>query len=158
MHNCNNIKDIILTDYVDNEIDTSVKVQVEKHLQGCLSCQAFAREVKAQLVVPLQQATRQEVPSQMWNNIQNQIIQQQQSSEGLLVKLQSWLSLPRLVPTLVSLAMVVIVTSTLFFDDQKVKQARDQEIGSYLTYVMDSQESSAGENNNLGTSIESYFL
>ena len=161
MDNCKIIKDIILTDYVDAQENATLNEQVERHLLICPACQSFAREVKEQLLVPLERSTRQHVPDQIWRNIQEEIYKEQQTQQGLLEKIQVWLgalSIPRLVPVTVSFVMILFVSSTLLFN-QRVKQVRDKEAGVYLTYVMASETGTMlSDSNDFGTPIEKYFL
>ena len=161
MDNCKRIKDLILTDYIDNQLDSSSKDQVENHLLSCKTCQNFAMEVKERLMEPLASTFRQELSSEIWETLKQKIFQEQTKKQGLGDWILGWIgsiSFPRLVPVLVSLVMVVFISSTIFLNWQ-TKQAQDQEQGAYVEFMLSSATvSNHGDNHDLGTPIEQYFL
>ena len=161
MDNCKKFRDLILTDYIDAQLDIAIKTQVEEHLHECASCKAFAQEVKTSLVVPFEKVTRQEVHVYLWQEIEEKIQQQQNLSKSLWDLIQGWMegiTFPKLVPAVCSLAMLVFIGSAIFFN-QQIKQAQNREQGSYLAYVLTSEGSTGqASNGDLGTPIEKYFL
>lgn len=161
MDKCKEIQDLVLMDYVDGQLDIAIKDQLERHLSTCSSCQNFAQEVKQHLIMPFENSDRQQVPLKLWSAIQEKIYQEQSSKQGVLENIKQWLNsltLPQLVPALVSFTMVFFVTSTIFIN-QQIKQATDQEEGSYVAYVLASEATmSQGDSEDLGTPIEKYFL
>ncbi len=38
--NCNQIRDIIATDYIDNELDEGTLSMIEAHVRSCATCRA----------------------------------------------------------------------------------------------------------------------
>ena len=161
MYNCKQIKELILTDYVDAQLDAASKSQVENHLHQCIACQDFAKEVKSHLIVPFEKASRQEVPEYLWQEIQQKIQHEQYAKQGVLDSVRDWLaglSFPRFMPALGSFVMLFFLGSS-FFLNQQMKQAQDQEQRSYLTYMAVSIGSSiqVGSNDRT-TPIEEYFL
>lgn len=160
MNKCETFKELILTDYIDGQLQGSVKTDVEEHLRHCPACQAFFLEVKNNLVVPFEKVPRQTVPNHLWGIIEERI-RQGYSRVSALDFLWGWmegLTFPRLVPAMATLAMVVLIGSTIFVN-QQVKQAQDQEGGMYLAYILSPLGVSAPVNNSdLGTPIEQYFF
>lgn len=160
MDSCKKFRDLILTDYMDAQLDAASQAQVDRHLQKCAACKAFAAEVK-NLVLPFEKATRQQVPAHLWKAIEERIQQEQYSPQNLWDLICGWIegiSFPKLVPALGSLVMLIVVGSTVFFNYQ-IEQARNQEQGAYLAYMLSPLGTSAqAENNNWGTSLEQYFL
>jgi anti-sigma factor RsiW len=160
MYNCKKIKDLILTDYVDTQLDPQSKSQVEDHLRHCAVCQAFAKEVKECLIVPFEKSSRQEVPVHLWDTIKDRILQEEVHPQSLRDVILGWLqgiTFPRLVPALVSFVMVFFISSTIFLDWQ-TKQAQEQEQGAYVEYMLSSAATNQKDNHDLGTPIEQYFL
>ena len=46
MKKCDHFKDLILTDYIDGELDKKFSESLESHLLDCSDCRAFFKEVK----------------------------------------------------------------------------------------------------------------
>jgi len=161
MDNCKNFKDLILTDYIDGQLDIALKEQVESHLHQCASCQSFAREVKENLIVPFEKASHQEVPSYLWRQIQEKIYEESSSRLGVLDVMRGWIkgiTFPRLVPVFCSFMMFFLIGTTFLYN-QQAKLAQDQERGSYLAFILTSSTAvSPVGGNDLGTPIEKYFL
>ena len=40
--NCDKVKELILTDYSDKELDSGIAVELGEHLLGCVKCAEFA--------------------------------------------------------------------------------------------------------------------
>ena len=67
--NCEKVKDIILTDYLNREIKEVIRKDVDRHLAECKECSEYLQRVKEDAVDPLESAERVEVPESLWNNI-----------------------------------------------------------------------------------------
>lgn len=159
MHNCKTIKDLILTDYIDTELNSDTKKQIEDHLYQCKACQSFAKEVRESLIVPFEKVNRQEVPSYIWENIKEKIVHPQ-PQPGFSEVVQGWfnaITFPRLMPGLVSLVTLLFITSTVFFNWQ-TNQAKEREDGAYIEYMLSSAATNQKDYHALGTPIEQYFL
>jgi anti-sigma factor RsiW len=159
MYDCKKIKDLILTDYVDSQLDNSIKGQVEAHLSQCESCRSFAQEVESHLVVPFEKAQLQEVPSEVWESIKQKVSQESQP-QGIKDLIQGWIegfNFPRFVPAVASFVMFVCISSAVLLNWQ-TKQAQIQEQGSYVEFMLSSAASNAKDSYDLGTPIEQYFL
>ncbi len=73
--NCGQIKDILLTDFLDGRLSLESTKTVDEHLSGCLACRALlmsAQQVDAQIksVPVIEQA-----PFHVWARIANKIAQ-----------------------------------------------------------------------------------
>lgn len=159
MDKCNEFQDLILTDYSDGQMNAALKEKVDAHLLQCASCQSFALEVKNTLIVPFEQAPAQAVPDTVWQGIRERIQEQPVYQESFVDRLRAWLNtitLPKLVPALCSMVMVVFVGSMFFFN-QQTKQAQDQEQVLYLAAVL-TTTGDTGTGSDIGTPIETYFL
>ena len=161
MENCKVIQDLILTDYIDGEVDQVTKQKVETHLLTCAQCRELVGEVKENLVVPFKRAARETVPDHVWTSIKNQIEEQQHSSAGVgnfLERFIESLSFTKLVPVLASFMILILIGSTAIHH-QRIQQAKEKEQGEYLVSLFGSMENfSEAENNNGETLIEKYFL
>ena len=69
MKQCEHFKDLILTDYIDGELDKNLAGSLESHLLDCSDCRAFFKEVKDNTALPFQQVLHQPVPVGLWDTI-----------------------------------------------------------------------------------------
>ena len=161
MMNCKEIKDLILTDYIDGRLDTALKAELESHLCQCPACQTFAQEAKEYLKTPFQQANRQEVPAQLWENIKDSIEAEQTPGLDFLGAIKGWLyglSLPKLIPVFASFAILFFIGSNLLIN-QQVKQAQNEEQVIYLASVFSTADGvGVIQSDDQEMPIEKYFL
>lgn len=74
---CNEWQNIILTDYMDDQLKTSDQKDLEQHLQNCPACAAFTQKVTAIVKMPFDDLKRTEVSEVVWQNIQDQITEEE---------------------------------------------------------------------------------
>jgi anti-sigma factor RsiW len=97
---CNKYRDIIITDYADGELDEREKQEIDRHLQDCAACRAFAAAVSAVTIEPLRKTTPEEPPAFLWTRIQSRL--EQEPARGGI----KWLNL------LATLSMFVVMALT----------------------------------------------
>jgi predicted anti-sigma-YlaC factor YlaD len=159
MPKCEQIRDWILTDYIDGWLDKKMTGQLEGHLLDCRDCRAFFKEVKDNVSLPFQQISQQPVPAALWTAIKQTIEQKKQASPwaNFVDGLKGWLVFPRLVPVFATLAVMLIVGSATI-NNIHLRQAQDRDQGEYLVSLLAPAGTSAGAETDLGTPIEHYFL
>ena len=84
--NCKKIQDLILTDYLDDQISEKEKRPIEEHLSHCRFCRDFAaaaRKVGAGLFTNLDKVGP---PEFVWRRIRENIIAQQRKKETFAAK------------------------------------------------------------------------
>lgn len=81
---CNEVRDIVITDYVDGELDTGAKREIDLHLQGCASCRQFMEAVMAAAVAPLRGAQTAVPPPWLWQRIASGLERKPARHEGIL--------------------------------------------------------------------------
>jgi predicted anti-sigma-YlaC factor YlaD len=157
MKRCDQIKELIMTEYIDGLSDKIVIGQVEGHLLDCSECRAFFKDVK-NTVVPFEQASQQPVPAELWASIKQSIEQKHQAVnplEGFMEGLKGLMVFPRLVPVFASLVLMVLV-STVSLNTIQVQQAQAKDQGEYLVSLL--SPTAPTESNDGKTPIEQYFL
>jgi len=70
---CSKVRDIIITDYVDAELEEQRKQEIDRHLQSCAACRAFAAAVSKMAVDPLRKAEIEEPPAFLWTRIKSHL-------------------------------------------------------------------------------------
>jgi anti-sigma factor RsiW len=161
MKKCDQYKDLILADYIDGELDKDLAENLEAHLLDCGDCRAFLKEVKNNAAMPFQKVLQQPVPVGLWSTIRQNIEQENRETDPLaefIDRLKGLIVFPRLVPVLASIALMFMVGSVTL-NTVQVQRAQDKDQGEYLVAMLSPTGSSAqGDNNDLGTPIEHYFL
>ena len=160
MKKCEQFKELILTDYIDGQLDRGAASEVEGHLLDCSECRAFFREVKDSAAVPFQQASRQPVPAELWGQIRQRIEDESRPAvnplAGIIDRLRGLIVFPKIIPVFASLA-VMLLAGSVTLNTIQVGQAKDKDQGEYLVSLL-SPADAASDNNDLGTPIEHYFL
>jgi anti-sigma factor RsiW len=161
MKKCDYFKDLILTDYIDGELDKNLGASVESHLLDCSDCRAFFKEVKNNTALPFQQALQQPVPAGLWEAVRQSIEHENQVSSPLadfIDKLKSLVVFPRMVPVFASLILIFLAGSVTL-NTIHIQQVKDKDQGEYLVALLSpSGPSTTSDNNGLETPIEHYFL
>ncbi len=161
MDNCKKYKDLILTNYIDGEMDTEMKQQVDSHLLVCPNCRRFAEEVNHFLVASFKNAVRKNVPEHLWLLVKENIEKENRLNEkagNFIHRLMESLSFPALAPVLGSFVLLILVGSLIFYN-QQMKQGKEKEQVEYLVYLLGATEVSPETENNVPeTPIEKYFL
>lgn len=94
---CKKVRDMLLTDYLDNELDSQRMVEVDRHLNGCSACREVLEAARA---VTLKGGRAFEPDPAVWQGIHERIGAAVNTQHGWLGKigdaLASLLTMPRL--------------------------------------------------------------
>jgi anti-sigma factor RsiW len=161
MEKCDYFKDLILTDYIDGELDKNSAGNLESHLLDCSDCRVFLKEVKDNAALPFQQALHQPAPARLWDTIKQSIEHENQAKSPLadrIAQLKGWVFAPRMVPVFASL-ILMFLAGDVALNTIQIQQAREKDQGEYLVALLSLRDSSVpSENNDWGTPLEHYFL
>ena len=161
MSACKEFRDIILTDYLDGELDKDVQIRLAAHLDVCVQCREFVKEARAQLVVPFAKAPRAGVPEDLWRSIEQNIAEESEEARpavNWIDRLAQSFALPRLAPVILSF-ILFIAAGVWLLSGRQDTQIAGNDPGEYVAYVVDSvDELAQTDTNGFGTSIEQYFL
>ncbi|MCB9771615.1 MAG: zf-HC2 domain-containing protein [Candidatus Omnitrophica bacterium] len=157
MNTCKNIKDLILTDYMDSEVDLSTREQISSHLLNCSHCRRFAAEAEKNLAVPFKGKIREDVPEHVWSSIRQSIenaAMANTQSKSFINNFIQIFSFPKLAPALGGF-VVLLLMGTFILNSHQIKQVKEKEQGEYLASLWKTVDF---ENSDLRTPIEEYFL
>jgi len=158
---CKKFRGLILTDYIDAELDSQMKERIEEHLNECAGCRSFVEEVKSKLVLPLKELKPVSVPETLWPAIKERMRKEgyaENRIESLVARLKSYFSLPRLSPALVGFILLILISSLVFYN-QQMKLAKEKERTDYLSSLLGTTDAFLGTaTNGFGTLIEEFFL
>ncbi len=165
---CKYIKELILTDYLDEQMEKEQKAQVEKHLTICKDCKEYELSTKTAVIGPFDNLERPNPPEAIWHKIREQIEEElplqgpTNSFADFISRIKTFLYIPKpayVVTTIMVLLLAVITVIKLPTEDRKIVKASPEsqvECINYLMSVFD-QETING-NDDFGTSIEELFL
>ncbi len=79
---CEYVKELILTDYLDGQLEKEQKAQIEKHLTICKGCKEYELLTRTAVVEPFDNLEKQSPPEATWHNIRVQIEKEKQATTG----------------------------------------------------------------------------
>ena len=162
--NCKRIRELVMTDYIDGEMNAELKKEIEKHLDTCNQCRQFERALQEMAVEPFEKAREVRPPESVWRSIKETI--EEKPSEGLFVGLRNIsdiiFGLRKPVVVAAIIAAIVVIT-TIFIklplNNQQVINGYLEEQIEFMSYLdADEANYSNGGQLDLGTAIEEYFL
>ena len=60
---CDKVKELLMTDYIDKELDGAAEKLVRQHLESCAACRAFEAAVQKSAIKPLKAAAQKSPPA-----------------------------------------------------------------------------------------------
>ena len=165
---CEDVKELILTDYLDEQLGKEQKTQIEQHLTTCSDCKEYELLTRTAVVGPFNNLERHNPPEATWNKIRDQIEEKLPLQEptnsfaDFILRIKTFLHIPKpayVVATIMVLLLVVITVIKLPTEDQKIVKVDSESQIECITYLMSvfDQETMNG-NDDFGTSIEELFL
>lgn len=168
---CEQIKDLLLTDYLDQQISDETAEAVNQHLLICHECREYSSIVKNKLIEPFKQFARKEPPEELWIKIKDAINHEEQvdlsaDTPNAIDYIKNLLRLLNPGMVLGGVMIMTVLVSSVFFVYQTGKnqssqislevQAKQIEHMAYL--VADTADLSEEDNEDYGDVIEEFFL
>lgn len=131
---CHKIQQWLMTDYLDGEADTSKKLEIDGHLQGCLHCREFLEVVQKTSLSSFPKMEIQPDPV-VWEKIQEGIEAEKERSRGWFWKLTDLcLALRKPMPVLrVAFAMGLLVAVVFLARWPASVSSMDPGVQAYLS-------------------------
>ena len=162
--NCEQIRDIILTDYLDNQLEESKKIEIDNHLAACKACKEFRDTAKKTVIEPFANTKQAQPPAFLWEAIKAAVESKSKPRRfNPLEDLLRLLHLPRTIFTLssalaLSLIALVLVKSPNFFIQLQNQQLAKAYLNEQIEYFSsDNGNAQEGDSVNLSTDIEKYL-
>jgi len=149
---CNKIRELLLTDYVDNELGSGLKADVDSHLAACPLCAQFLKEVKSAARAPFENSPRATPPPEIWNRIQAEI----EAGAPPRLPRGRWLPLPNRIGMIAFSmgAAAMLLVSLLLFTNKPAGVVNDPVVLASTSYDWQADI----EGNGFGTAVEEYIL
>ena len=162
---CSNWQDLILTDYLDNQMNEEQTTLVEEHLSDCRECREFAANARKAVIEPFENAQRKEPSEVVWQNIKKAISEEQEEGEfvSLWERVKETIFIPKPALAFAAIAIVLVIGVLILGGYnhrlQIAKNAALQDQSDDVDYVLDELAAYSEENNfDEPTGIEEYFL
>jgi len=162
---CHEWQDLILTDYLDDQMSKEQITQLEEHLTACLECREFAIDARKAVIEPFEHSQKAEPSEQVWQNIK-EVISEEQESDGFVslwdrFKGVVFIPKPAMAFTTVIIALLAVTVAFDHYNQQyqTTQQVAKQDQMENIDYVLDELAIYSEENNFYETTgIEDYFL
>src|SRR3990170_9111822 len=154
---CEDIRESLLTDYPDGQLNTERVGEIEQHLSSCIQCRKFSDVVCRSLVEPFTGAKKISLPQEkVWHNI-TQRIKEEQAQTPLSNPKVTRPAFALLTITLIAL-IVMVYFNTMKPGDTDLSQSSESGT-KYISYVADElSDHQSDDYVDYGTDIERYFL
>ena len=73
---CEEIKNLIASDYIDGELDEVAREKVVRHLEICSECRQYEKTVRRVAVEPMRSVTTSSAPESIWHQIRRELAQE----------------------------------------------------------------------------------
>ncbi len=164
--NCDEIRELLLTDYVDGELDAARKAEVRGHLQGCAACRRFERAVRETAIEPLKNAEKVQPPDAVWERIRQAVIAgKDRRAKGAFTvwreRLEAAFPARARIPSLAAAAVILLAVAFtgVSFNRQRIASRDLNKQWEVLTFLeTDVLEFSNGDDATLGTAVEEFLL
>jgi len=165
---CEQIKELIITNYIDGEISTSIQKEIKAHLITCEDCRQFEGRVRLSAIEPLKNVKREKVPEEVWHKIKKVIETKDKkvTLKDVVYNLGTFIRVRRPALALATVTAVILIALII----QKMPFEKPSGLNIYLEEQVKFLANLNGANGNgengssdivysgLGTDIEEYFL
>jgi hypothetical protein len=171
--NCEKIQDLILTDYLDGEMDEKQKKVILQHLANCVDCQDFALTVQKTVIELFNNVEKVNPSESLWYKIKGLIKAEKQrqnkQSRGIVTRIRDMgrkdmgrILIPAFVMTVVVIVVIwmdiVNIKQFSFYKTQTTSLPQEVYVGFSYYREDESVEYALMKNVNFQTAIEEYFL
>ncbi len=164
---CDKVQKLIITDYLDGQVNEEQKTNIEKHLASCVRCREYELTAREEVITPFNNIEKLSPPKTTWDKIRKQIekdqLQERKNPFADLIRgIKPALNIPKPAFAIASVAIILLVIVTVIklpSDNQKVVKMSTEERIECMTYLLgEFNEELVDEGNDFGDSVEEYFL
>ncbi len=116
--NCKKIRELVITDYLDQEASGFVQREIQAHLKVCAGCRVFEQALREKTSDPLRKVQAARPPESIWQRVREAIEKEEtQQGPSFLRRIADFLKGAFLLPkpaVAFSLALVLILVTTWF--------------------------------------------
>ncbi len=158
---CKKIQELLMTDYLDGELDQMLCNRIRQHIDSCTHCQQFEQEVQ-KIKAPFKKTRYIKPPVRLWQCIREKIMSEQMLPQGslfecLVERLREFLFIRRQ-PVFATIALTIIIFALIFIRMPAQKQIETDAwkvVAEDIGLRIDEENGAICD---FGTDIEKYFL
>ncbi|MFA6218091.1 MAG: anti-sigma factor [Candidatus Omnitrophota bacterium] len=165
--NCEKIKAVLMTDFMDNECSGAVQEEVVAHLKACGECRSFEQLLRRKVWQPFRAIKAVKPPEEIWQRIKDSIeaAQAPRVAPGWsrildLLRgnyLSGWRPVFGISTVMVAILVTVLVVQSPLSRNRLVKESL-QEKSDYLLSLHHSLTQDMNGDADFDTTIEHYFF
>jgi anti-sigma factor RsiW len=166
--NCDKIREIIMTDYIDGELGDEARALVDAHIAGCKGCREFLTSVQKTAVTPFKDIKKEAPPERVWHKIRASIEEKQAVNplNDIIDALRRLLYGHRKQVLAFATAAIIIVMAVfagrlplMYTADTKTSaNTYMQDQADFMSTLNGGGAATYTEEAGLGTGVEEYFL
>ena len=163
--NCKRTRELLLTDYLDQQAGLKLKTEVEGHQKTCPECRRFEEEIRKAIVLPFKDAKGPQAPQSVWLNITERIAQRESSKRSLLDWLRERLQVFTLPAPALTFASTTVILLAVFgliakqnMDKNQIGDYFSQQISFYSVLNNGMENVDNKEGADLGSTVEKYLF
>jgi hypothetical protein len=155
---CEKIKELLLTDYIDDSIDINLKEGFNSHIAGCRACRDYKIKIDKGFL-PLFKEPKVNFPQdEVWQNIKTSI-EDRQKREGKVFVLNPFVRKSVFAFTAAAALIFIVITFKIISASQRTAVNNFLLQESYFLYSLSGYNSQEDLNQSyFGTIIEDYLL
>jgi len=165
---CKKVREWLLSDYLDGELDGTGRQGAEEHLKQCNACRQFQAETASAALRPFKNLPRLQPSEAVWENL-NKVLDEEEARTGMVPDILRWLkglaeTLRGLVvrPVLGGLVLASLILLGIFVTHSTpVSKNSRAYFGDEMLSLMglhSENGTSPAEDENFGTAIEYFFM
>ena len=155
---CNKVREILLSDYIDEEGGQEVRTAIDEHLKKCNTCGLFYSTLREKVVMPFKTLNPVKSSPRIWENVKEKVYgKRTMEAMDLKEKLKDLIVFRAPVVAIASIMLFVVLGIRYFqvHNYNLIKEYVEQQM-VYLSHLQGEEENGNGEG--FGTSVEKYFF
>jgi anti-sigma factor RsiW len=154
---CERIQELILTDYMDKELDEKLVREVDGHILSCAACREFKRVAEQKAVQPFKAvpstAASAQAPSYIWERVKREVAREGTGRTGILENIFRYLGkIPR--PAVAFAAAAVLIIAVLVARPIAQTRAANDYIAEQMEFMVRLDMAETNGNGNFFTDTD----
>jgi predicted anti-sigma-YlaC factor YlaD len=156
---CKRIRELLLTDYMDGGVDSSLRGEFDRHIAACQACRNYKLSIDSRLSPLFKESEVVPPADEIWNGIESAIYQKQQIKDTNIFSISPLLRKSIFAFTTAA-ALVVVMISIKVADNNRRASVNSflMEESNFLYSLSNYNGSDTFNNIDFGTTIEEWFL
>ncbi|MDI6782396.1 MAG: hypothetical protein QME49_09905 [bacterium] len=157
--NCKKIQRLLMTDYLDRELEQGILNSIQQHMDNCIHCRKFEQEIQTARV-SFAKTKHIEPPARVWEGICEKITAEQRSLqsgslfEHGLERIREFLFIRKPLLATSAIALAIVIFALIFIRMPEKTNGLDI-VAEDIGFMADEENKAIDD---FGTDIEKYFL